>query len=173
MRGGARWAIGAFACLSCVLVIAGDRARHAPRLLLNTTASAPLGFYAVTPGRSKPGQLAVVSPPPELARWMAGRGYLPANVPLLKEVAAVGGQRVCGLNGAIFIDGVVAAQARHHDRWGRRLVVFDGCRRLEAGEVFLLNRAAPLSLDSRYFGPIAADRVVGSAEPLWTWGPSL
>jgi conjugative transfer signal peptidase TraF len=172
MRGARRWAVGAVACVGCVLAIAGDRTRHAPRLLLNTTASAPLGFYAITPGPSAPGQLAVVSPPPDLARWMAGRGYLPANVPLLKDVAAVGGQRVCGLGGAISIDGVAVAQARQHDRWGRRLVAFNGCRRLKSDEVFLLNRAAPQSLDSRYFGPVAADRVVGSAAPLWTWGPS-
>lgn len=173
MRAFGRWAVCAFACLGCALVLAGNRARHAPRLVLNTTASAPIGFYAVTPGRPEPGRLAVVSPPPELARWMAGRGYLPANVPLLKEVAAVGGQRVCGLNGAILIDGVVVAQARRHDRWGRGLVAFDGCRRLKPGEIFLLNRAAPLSLDSRYYGPVAASGVIGSAAPLWTWGPSL
>ena len=171
MSAARRWALGAVAGLGCILVFAGERTSHAPRLLLNTTASAPLGFYAITPGRAERGQLAVVSPPPELARWMARRGYLPVNVPLLKEVAAVGGQRVCGLNGAISIDDVIVAKARRYDRWGRRLVAFDGCRQLEPGEVFLLNRAAPLSLDSRYFGPVAALRVVGSAAPLWTWEP--
>lgn len=172
MKPSARALVGLLTCAGCVLVLAGHRTLHAPRLLLNTTASAPLGFYAVSPGPPQPGQLAVVSPPTEIAQWMARRGYLPSNVPLLKEVAAVSGQRVCGRQGVISFDGVVVARARDHDRWGRGLVAYKGCRQLQAGEVFLLNRAAPLSLDSRYFGPVGANRVIGSASPLWTWGQS-
>jgi type IV secretory pathway protease TraF len=55
------------------------------------------------------GDLALVRPPPALARWMAIRGYLPLNVPLIKHVAAVGGQWVCGRGGVIRIDGRVVA----------------------------------------------------------------
>jgi conjugative transfer signal peptidase TraF len=158
------------ACLGCLLVVGARRDAHAPRVVLNTTASAPLGLYVISPGRFGRGQLAAVSPPPGLARWMAIRGYLPANVPLLKEVAASGGQQVCGRDRRIFIDGVRVAEARHRDRWGRDLPAFEGCRRLGPAEVFLLNRAAPHSLDSRYFGPVPADRVIGGATPVWIWG---
>ncbi|MBI3531959.1 MAG: S26 family signal peptidase, partial [Burkholderiales bacterium] len=40
---------------------------------------------------------------------------------------------------------------------------------LHDGELFLLSATNPASFDSRYFGPIAASAVIGSAQPLWTW----
>ncbi|AYV48606.1 peptidase [Caulobacter flavus] len=156
----------------CLLVCAASRSAHAPRLLWNTTASAPIGFYLVTPGHYAKGELAAVRPPPGLARWMAIRGYLPLNVPLLKEVAAVEGQRVCGQGGALFIDGRLAARMKPADRHGRKLTAYSGCRRLRADEVFLLNPDASNSLDSRYFGPISRRQVIGQARPAWTWSPA-
>lgn len=154
--------------LGCLLALRPG-ARPAPRLLFNTTASAPIGFYLLTPGRYAKGQLAAVSPPPALATWMARRGYLPTNVPLLKEVAAVGGQQICGLGDALSIDGQTVARIRPKDRWGRTLPAYRGCRRLVDGEVLLLNRHAPDSLDGRYFGPMPARQVIGGARPFWTW----
>jgi len=158
----------AVAAIGCLLAVRPGP-RPAPRLLFNTTASAPLGFYLLTPGRFTKGQLAAVSPPHVLANWMASRGYLPANVPLLKEVAAVGGQHVCGDGRSLSIDGRAVARMHPNDRWGRALPAYRGCRRLAPNEVFLLNRYAPTSLDGRYFGPLPAHHVIGGALPLWTW----
>ena len=152
----------------CAAIASADPARP-PRLLFNTTASAPIGLYVVAPGRFVPGDLVAVSPPPHLQRWLAARRYLPANVPLLKIVAAAQGRQVCGVDGGLYIDGRRRATAKPRDRLGRRLPVFTGCRRLGAGEVFLLNADAPDSLDSRYFGPIPQKGVIGRARAVWTW----
>jgi len=160
--------MAAVAAIGCLLAVRPGF-RPAPRLLFNTTASAPLGFYRLTPGRFAKGQLAAVAPPQGLANWMARRGYLPANVPLLKEVAAVGGQRVCRGGDVLSIDGAPVARILPHDRQGRALPAYQGCRRLNSDEVFLLNRHAPSSLDGRYFGPLPARHVIGGARPLWTW----
>ena len=160
--------IAAVAAVACLLVLRPGE-RPAPRLLFNTTASAPLGFYLLTPGRFAKGQLAAVAPPQNLANWMARRGYLPANVPLLKEVAAVDGQRICGRGDVLAIDGSPVARILPRDRQGRALPAYQGCRRLNPDEVFLLNRHAPNSLDGRYFGPVPARQVIGGAHPLWTW----
>lgn len=154
--------------LGCLLVLRPGY-RPAPRLLFNTTASAPIGFYLLTPGRYAKGQLAAVMPPAALATWMARRGYLPANVPLLKEVAAVGGQHICGLGDTLSIDGQTVARVQARDRLGRSLPIYRGCRQLADVEVFLLNRHAPDSFDGRYFGPVSARQVIGGARPLWTW----
>lgn len=142
---------------------------RAPRLVFNATASAPLGFYWVTPGRFEVGDLVAASPPPPLARWMAARHYLPINVPLLKVVVATGGHHVCGRSAALFLDGKPIVPVSRLDRWRRPLPSFSGCRRLRADEVLLVNADAPNSLDSRYFGPLTRDRIVGRATPLWTW----
>jgi len=160
--------MAALTAAGCLLIGLGGGDRFAPRLLFNTTASAPVGFYSLGPGTPVVGEWVAIMPPPALARWMAIRHYLPLNVPLLKQVAALPGQVVCGQGGVLLIDGKPVARARRKDRRGRALTPFRECRRLLAGEIMLVN-AQPDSLDSRYFGPLPADGVVGRARPLWTW----
>lgn len=158
-----------FGGAACLLLSAEWLFQPAKRLIFNTTASAPLGFYWLADSEPSVGVLALVYPPRPLARWMAIRGYLPLNVPLIKHVAAAGGQSVCGQGGLIRIDGRVVAKSLHRDHLGRPLTAYSGCRTLRAGEVFLLNRDAPRSLDGRYFGPLPRHCVAGRLRPLWTW----
>lgn len=154
----------------CLLLAFGGPVQPTKRLVLNTTASAPLGLYWLTDRPPEIGDLALVRPPRPLARWMAVRGYLPLNVPLIKRVAAVGGQTVCGVDHRVLIDGRVAAEILERDRLGRPLEGIKGCRRLARTEVFFLNIDAPHSLDGRYFGPMSRQAVVGRLHPLWIWG---
>lgn len=143
----------------------------APRLVWNTTASAPLGFYRLRRSRRLArGDWVAVRPSPALAAWLAGRGFLPERAYLLKRIAATAGETVCREGARLLIEGRLAARARRLDRWGRDLPQWRGCIRLSSGQVFLLN-PAPESLDGRYLGPTPAREVAGLARPLWTWGP--
>lgn len=144
-----------------------------PRLVWNASASAPIGLYRIRPDRDPPtGTLVAVTPPARLARWMAGRGYLPEGVPLLKHVAAKAGQRVCRIGAVLSVDARPVALALAQDRFGRPLPVWQGCRTLRADELLLLNPAHPDSLDGRYFGPLPASAVIGRATPLHLRAPS-
>lgn len=137
-----------------------------PRLIWNASASAPIGLYAIgSGGKPAVGDLVAVIPPPAVARFLAQRGYLPEGLPLIKRVAAAPGQTICRFDIYLSVDGRVVAKARKRDRAGRQLPVWYGCHRLGARELLLVN-AAPDSLDSRYFGPIAADGLIGIARPL-------
>jgi conjugative transfer signal peptidase TraF len=142
---------------------------HRPLILWNTTASAPLGFFRLRPSADPAaGTWVVLRPPPGLGAWLVAGGYVPAHVPLLKRVAATAGQRICRFGTEVRIDGRTAAVALAHDRRGRTLPSWGGCRILGAGELLLLN-AAPDSLDGRYFGPSRRADLLARAEPLWTW----
>jgi conjugative transfer signal peptidase TraF len=142
--------------------------RPAPRLVWNASASVPIGLYSARPAASaRPGDLVAAHAPAPVARLMAERGYLPLRVPMLKHVAAVSGQRICRIGIAILIDGKRVAEARLHDRAGRDLPAWSGCRTLGAGEVFLLNPASAGSFDGRYFGPVPAHGIVAVLDPLW------
>lgn len=156
--------------VTCLLLGLGGLVQPTPRLVLNTTASAPLGFYWLANRAPSVGELALVRPPPPLARWMAMRGYLPMNVPLIKHVAAVEGQLVCGDHGRVLIDGRAVAKVLPRDRLHRPLKGISGCRRVGKGEIFLLNSDAPHSLDGRYFGVLPGQVVMGRLHPIWTWG---
>lgn len=140
-----------------------------PRVIWNASASAPIGLYRIHPDRDPViGALVAVTPPMRWSHWMAGRDYLPAGVPLLKHVAAKVGQRVCRIGDVVSVDTRPIASARARDDQGRPLPVWQECRTLEPGEIFLLNPSVPDSLDGRYFGPLPASTVIGRATPLLT-----
>ena len=152
-----------------VLFVAVALADPRPRVIWNASASAPLGLYRIRPDSDPPvGALVAVAPPERLGRWMAERGYLGRDVPLLKHVTAKTGQRVCRIGVTVSVDGRVVAIALVRDRIGRPLPAWQGCRTLAAGELLLLNPDHPDSLDGRYFGPLPASTVLGRAIPILT-----
>ncbi|MPS34317.1 MAG: S26 family signal peptidase [Stenotrophomonas sp.] len=137
------------------------------RMIYNTSASEPIGWYRLEPAAAlRAGDLVLTRLPADAAALADRRGYLPSRVPLLKRVGAVAPQHVCVRGGIIRIDGVPVAVALRADRWQRPLPQWRQCRRLAADELFLLSAAHPASFDSRYYGPVRAADVLGRARPL-------
>jgi conjugative transfer signal peptidase TraF len=140
------------------------------RLVYNASSSAPLGWYRVqSVASSKVGDYVLATLPTDAAALAAQRGYLPAGLPILKQVSAVQDQRVCVQKEALLIDGMLAGRILRSDPQGLLLPVWRQCRKLESGELLLLGPTNPVSFDSRYFGPVPASAVLGQAVPLWTW----
>jgi conjugative transfer signal peptidase TraF len=141
----------------------------APRLVWNASASVPVGFYTVSPAeRIEVPDLVAVMPPEPFASFMVERGYVGRDVPILKHVVGLPGQRVCRDGRAITVDNLPLGAARDRDSRGRDLPVWRGCRVIADGELFLMNLEAADSLDGRYFGPLPAAAVIGRATPLFT-----
>jgi conjugative transfer signal peptidase TraF len=139
-----------------------------PLLIYNASASAPIGFYRVFPVTQLHAGDLVLAIAPQRARQLASdRGYLPNGVPLVKRVAALSGDRVCSEGRSIKINGTAVAVALAGDRAGRPLADWHGCRVLGPSEIFLLMADVIDSFDSRYFGPVKTDAVVGTLVPLW------
>ena len=139
------------------------------RLVYNPTESAPPGWYVVHPAAQlEVGDYVIAQLPGDIASFAAKRDYLPHHVPVLKRIAATAGQRVCVRDGAVLIDGASLATTLTLDGKRRPLTAWSHCRKLETGELFLLNASAPSSFDSRYFGPIDVSFVRGRAMLLWT-----
>jgi len=139
-----------------------------PRLIWNASASAPLGMYGATSSGIHRGAWVLVMPTPAMRRLITRHGALPPDVPLIKQVAATGGQQVCRIGVRIAIDDVPVAVALLRDSAGKVLPNWHGCVRLKQGELFLL-QPSRRSLDGRYFGPIARAQVISVLRPLWTW----
>ncbi len=141
----------------------------APRLLWNASASAPLGLYHLhKTDHPRVGELVAILPPKPLARWMAGRHYLPEGVPLLKHIAALPGQRICRHGVTISIHGKTIGTAKLRDSRGRDLPVWSGCQTVQTNALFLMNVSVPDSLDGRYFGALPTRAVLGQAIPILT-----
>lgn len=141
--------------------------RPAPRLVWNASASAPVGLWHIDPhARLHTGDMVLARTPRSVRTLAAKRRYLPANVPLLKRIAAENGDEVCALGQNIFINGAWVTSRRRADTQGRALPWWIGCERLRDGRVLLLMKA-PESFDGRYFGSVDQDALIGKATPLW------
>lgn len=154
------------------------------RLRLNTTDSAPVGLYFILP------QSFVTSPPqaetwvavclPErLARFSRRRGYLPFGscpsgvAPVLKHLAGAPGDRIDLFPTGVWVNGrrIPATSPRTHDLKGRPLPRPPyGSFRVGRDELWLVS-PLPRSWDSRYFGPVGMEGLLGVAVPICTAGP--
>lgn len=148
-------------------------------LRINTTPSEPLGLWRVAT-LDRPvqvGDMVFVCPPPTDAISEGfERGYLRLGLcpggfgPLIKTVAAVGGQRI-DVGGGITIDGrqIANSDLVARDGRGRPLRPYAGGT-VPAGFLFL-HSPFPRSWDSRYFGPVPASGVLGLAKQVLTYAP--
>lgn len=141
----------------------------APHLVWNASASTPIGLYDLAPPRPlSVGDLVAAMPDKPLSDFIVGRGYIGRNVPLMKRVMGLPGQQVCRSGDVVTVDAVPLGRALDRDRLGRPLPVWQGCRRIGDGQVFLMNPDVRDSLDGRYFGPLPARTVIGKATRLYT-----
>lgn len=156
----------------CVAAIAWS-AMNTPRPILayNASASTPIGLYWIADPRPlNVGDYVLARPPEPVRLLIAERGYLPPGVRLIKRIAATAGDHVCAHSNALFVDGIRRVdEVLESDSTGRSLPLWTGCRTLCPGEVFLLGSGVPNSLDSRIFGPVRAETIIGKAMPLWTF----
>lgn len=161
-----RWILAGLACLLATL--ATLIFPPAPRLVWNASDSAPRGLYRVFPGfLPERGDMVIAWAPEPYRRLAAERHYLPGNLPLVKRVAAVRGDRVCAIGLMIQVGGRTVAHRLAADGKRRAMPWWQGCRTLRHGE-YLLLMDAPESFDGRYFGISKAEQLIGKARALWT-----
>lgn len=138
-----------------------------PILVWNASASAPIGLYRISsPHRARAGDMVIARAPSRYRSFAARRHYLPANVPLVKRIAAVPGDIVCASGHEIIVNGRRVAERRPRDGKGRLMPWWGGCVTLRPGSLFLL-MDDPASFDGRYFGPTEPGDVLGQARPIW------
>lgn len=158
-----------FVTFAAAILLLSTVGRTTPRYIWNASNSVPIGLYRLRPVTTLTvTELVAVQPPDPLATFLDLYGYLPAGVPMLKRVLALPGQTVCRDGLAIAVDNIAVGQAHERDGRGRPLPVWQGCRVIADGDVFVMNWQSADSLDGRYFGPLPASAMIGRAVPLWT-----
>ena len=166
-----------------VVIVLGAMAAlaHLTGVVINTTASLPLGLYRTIDAPVVRGVYVKFCPPPSaLFDEAARRGYLHAGfcpggyLPLLKRVLAVPGDRVRVAPEGVRVNGqrVPFSKAMHVDGSGRLMPRYVQDRVLSVSELMLMSDISPVSFDARYFGSIDRSQVQSVIEPFYTWSTS-
>jgi conjugative transfer signal peptidase TraF len=167
-------------CVIAGAVLGSLAVAHGAGLRVNTTSSVPIGLWEIAAGRMRParGDVVAVCLPAEPARQAEERNYVAAGdcpdgvEPLVKPVAAIGGDLVVVSTGGITVNGVSVANTvpLTQDEAGRALrSVMPGSYRVAPAELWLASGHNPRSFDSRYFGAVPIANVLGVARPLWVF----
>lgn len=146
---------------------------------VNLTPSEPLGLWRIVkPDRPiLVGDLIFICPPDtDAMREARARGYLRVGLcagrvaPLIKMVVATSGQTI-EIRDDVRVDGRPLPHSRVApvDGQGREMVRYDGGV-VPPGAVYL-HSEFPASFDSRYFGPLPMDGILGLAREVWTYAP--
>lgn len=135
--------------------------------IVNESPSLPKGLYLRAPISSpKVGAIVAFRPPPAAKAYLRELGMPPDGL-LLKRVAAAAGDEVCASRRVVTTP-TRRVDVRASDRHGRALPTWSGCKRLAPGDVFVLGDTAA-SFDSRYFGPVPRQALVGVFWEAATW----
>lgn len=144
----------------------------------NLTRSLPVGVYRNTAEPAVRGSIVHICLPRGVAEFARERGYLGPGPcesgvrPLGKMVLALEGDLVTLRPDKIQVNGVVIPHSATapRDSRGRALPHYQwGEHRLDSGQLWLFSPYHPNAYDSRYFGPVEADRIISVLEPVWTW----
>jgi conjugative transfer signal peptidase TraF len=140
----------------------------APSFIWNLSPSLPRGLYHLVRG-APPSRGVIVSfqPPFRAAALIAERAYLPTGASLLKIVVALPGDTACVDERSFVANGHRIGAVAESDSAGRPLAPFLFCGVVPAGHAFVAT-PAPLSFDSRYFGPVPVVSLA-VAVPAWTY----
>lgn len=136
-----------------------------PILLYNPSPSAKVGWYRLT--TTEPPKLGsqVAAYGPEWVRQLANdRGYLPYDIPLIKTVWAVQGDEVCYHKASVSVPKYPDVPLQAQDVLGRDMPVQSGCSVLGPGQYMLLSPDVQTGFDSRYFGPVGLENIIGQVE---------
>jgi conjugative transfer signal peptidase TraF len=158
----ARWPLAITGALTMATAIGwAPTLNRPPEMLVNTTPSEPLGVYLYAPQPVQKGRIVAFRAPPSALPYIDRALPSLRTRPLLKAVAAGPGDEVCTTSGVLVINGQRLAPIIDHDRAGRMLPHWLGCRRLAPNELFVFSSRVPNSFDSRYYGPVRMTDVLG------------
>ena len=132
------------------------------KLIYNASESAPIGFYWIDQEPISRGDYVYVRVPERVRDFIIERGYLPPDVPLVKRVIGLNGDRICRAGVEISVNGTIVASAKKRDGLGREMPGWHGCHIVTGRTVFLLQEH-PRSFDGRYFGPVDRHLIIGRA----------
>jgi len=166
-----RWPLAALAAVGCAYAVP-----HLPvQPMIVTTASVPVGLYILRTDTAGLRAGDMIAFEYEAPSWAEGR-YGHDGKRFAKYVFGMPGDRVIteGLRYLVCPAAGVCGEvgsAQLEDRAGRAMepVDFGAGTTIPAGQYYMGATLHERSYDSRYYGLVPEERVIGRISPLWTW----
>jgi type IV secretory pathway protease TraF len=145
-------------------ILASGMTSKAPIFLYPFTSSPLPGLYIRSFESPTVGAILAFPAPQAARRYKASIGEeVREEFLFMKPVIAGPGDHVCHRpENGIYVNDLGIAPAAMHDRTGRSLPPMAGCRHMAKDEFFTLSTDAPISFDSRKFGPIRSSQTLGT-----------
>lgn len=146
-------------------------------LTINFTPSMPIGIWRVSKAavdiKSLRHQTVLFCPPDtEIFRWARTQGIVPAGrcpgnyTPLLKRVEGLPNDNVAICDGLVVLNGQALPMSKVLPLALPIPPVSDVT--IPTDSIWVMGASSPESFDSRYFGVVTAEKVIGLAEPILT-----
>jgi len=137
-----------------------------PPVIYNATDSLPHGFYLVRPGRVyHKGQLVVCEVPEHVRALVVSRQWLKEDGLFIKTIVGIPGDTARVRKGQFVVNDTDFGPVHKYDSQGGKLpaYVYDAC---SVNGYILAAPGKERSFDSRYFGPVRPELILGEAIPL-------
>lgn len=136
-------------------------------VLIQPTGSATRGVWLRTGGQIEVGSMVLFDAPAEVKPLLVEHGY-PADAALLKHVAATPPFRVDTMGEVVLLDGEPGGRLVRTSRQGRPFPVWRA-EQQRVDDAIWVESTSLTSVDSRSFGPLRRDAVVGVYRLWWAW----
>ena len=140
-------------------------------LIFNATPSKPLGFYRLKKKDVfEQGDLVMFSVPAGIEELVRTRNYIPPKGHLMKNIIGGAGDTYCIHDQKFYVGDKLIGPIFATDSKNRPLPQHAaGCHKVPPEYMLIGIAEIERSFDSRYFGPVPTNTILGIAEPLWTW----
>ena len=130
--------------------------------------SMPVGWYVTYPVYHplQKGDTILFRPTSSVLHYMMQRGWIGAHTAMMKEIFAVPGDTVCIHQGMLYINGKSTTSVLTEYAPGKPLPQVLLCQHLPSGKYMAMSTYNAHSFDSRYFGPIDQESIIGKVSKL-------
>ena len=130
----------------------------------------PKGFYLITPIKEiKRFDIIEFRPPIDILNFMKEKRWIPASGLIIKYVFALPGDHACIKKQTLWINNKKIGKVHRFYDKNKLLPQTKICGKLVDDQYLLLSTESERSFDSRYFGVISAQNILGHATPIFIY----
>jgi len=134
----------------------------------SATSSMPKGFYLIVPTKKiSRNDIVEFIMPPNVIKFAKEKRWIPQSGLIIKYVFGIPQDHICIRNHSIWINNKKVARIYKFYEKNKLLPQAKICGKLNKNQYVLLSKVSERSFDSRYFGVVSSQEILGRAIPIF------